>query len=296
MAPLRPACYPLGVERARRPERYTLVHGVRVPTFLYGTAWKEDATAPLVRMALDAGFRGIDTANQRRHYHEAAVGEALAAGDLRRDDLFLQTKFTYVEGQDHRLPYDPHAPLATQVEQSFASSLQHLGVDRLDSYVLHGPSVARGFSADDREVWKAMERLHAAGKTRLLGVSNVNAGQLAELYTGASTKPAIVQNRCFAAMGWDRAVRQICAERDILYQGFSLLTANREVLGHRRVHEIASRTGRTVPQVIFRFALEVGMTPLTGTTSRAHMAEDLGVYEFELEPADVQTLDQLAER
>jgi diketogulonate reductase-like aldo/keto reductase len=273
--------------------RYTQVHDVRVPTFVYGTAWKEDETARLVRMALDAGFRGIDTANQRRHYHEAAVGEALRASGLRREDLFLQTKFTYLGGQDHRLPYDPHAPLVTQVEQSFASSLEHLGVDHLDSYVLHGPSVARGLGADDWETWEAMERLHAAGKTRLLGVSNVSAGQLAELYTGASVKPAIVQNRCFAAMGWDRAVRRFCSERGIIYQGFSLLTANREVLMARRVHEIAARVRRTVPQVIFRFALQVGMTPLTGTTSAAHMAEDLGVYDFALEPDEVEDIEEL---
>jgi diketogulonate reductase-like aldo/keto reductase len=86
-------------------------------------------------------------------------------------------------------------------------------------------------------------------------------------------------------------VPQFCSERDILYQGSSLLTANREVLRHRRVHEIASRTGRTVPQVIFRFALQVGI--LTGTTPGTHMAEDLSVYDFELDPADVQILDQL---
>jgi diketogulonate reductase-like aldo/keto reductase len=285
------------VEQDPEPTRYTRVRNVRVPTFIYGTAWKEDDTARLVRMALDAGFRGIDTANQRRHYHEAGVGEALAgalpAGGLRRDDVFLQTKFTHVGGQDHRLPYDPRAPLATQVEQSFASSLQHLGVDYLDSYVLHGPSMGHGLSADDWETWQAMERLHGADKARLLGVSNVNVGQLAELYASASTKPAIVQNRCFAAMGWDRAVRQFCRERDILYQGFSLLTANRDVLRHRRVHEIAARTGRTVPQVIFRFAVQDGMTALTGTTSGAHMTEDLGVYDFELEPDEVRALDEL---
>ena len=131
------------MELAPQPPRFASVQTARVPTFIYGTAWKEDDTGRLVRMALDAGFRGIDTANQRRHYHEAGVGEALAeafaAGVLRREDVFLQTKFTYVGGQDHRLPYDPRAPLATQVEQSFASSLQHLGVDYLDSYVLHGP-------------------------------------------------------------------------------------------------------------------------------------------------------------
>jgi hypothetical protein len=105
------------VEQDREPTRYTRVRNVRVPTFIYGTAWKEDDTARLARMALDAGFRGIDTANQRRHYHQAGVGEALAgalpAGGLRREDVFLQTKFTHVGGQDHRLPYDPRAPFGS---------------------------------------------------------------------------------------------------------------------------------------------------------------------------------------
>jgi diketogulonate reductase-like aldo/keto reductase len=275
----------------REVAREVRVQGVRVPTFVYGTAWKEDATAPLTRAALDAGFRGIDTANQRRHYFEAGVGEAvagaLATGRLTRDDVFLQTKFTYVNGQDNRLPYDPRASLTTQVEQSFASSLQHLGVDQLDSYVLHGPSVRRGLSTADQETWQAMERLHAAGKTRLLGVSNVNLGQLEILWDASSVKPAIVQNRCFAAMGWDYSVREFCHRHDILYQGFSLLTANPEVLAHPRVREIASRTGRTIPQVIFRFALQIGMVALTGTTSAAHMREDLAVYDFALDPDEV---------
>ena len=270
------------------------VRGVRVPTFIYGTAWKEDATASLARTALDAGFRGIDTANQRRHYHEAGVGEALrgaVTADLRRNDLFLQTKFTYAAGQDHRLPYDPRAPLATQVAQSFASSLEHLGVEHLDSYVLHGPSVRRGLGDDDWETWAAMERLHGDGKTRLLGVSNVTLAQLEALYARASVKPAVVQNRCFAAMGWDRDVRRFCAERGILYQGFSLLTANPDVFRFRFVHEIAARRGMTLPQVVFRFALEVGMVALTGTTSRAHMDEDLRVYDFALDPEEVQAIE-----
>ena len=271
-----------------------LVQGVRVPAFLYGTAWKEDATAPLARAALDAGFRGIDTANQRRHYFEAGVGEALAgalAAGLAREDIFLQTKFTYAGGQDHRLPYDPAAALATQVAQSFANSLEHLGVAHLDSYVLHGPSVRRGLSDDDWETWAAMERLHGEGKTRLLGVSNVTLAQLEELYRRASVKPAVVQNRCFAAMGWDREVRRFCAERDILYQGFSLLTATPDVFRFRFVHEIAARKGMTLPQVVFRFALEVGMVALTGTTSRAHMEEDLRVCDFALEPEEVRAIE-----
>jgi len=276
------------------PSRHVDVQDVRVPTFIYGTAWKEDTTASLARTALDAGFRGIDTANQRRHYFEAGIGEALAdafAAGLAREDLFLQTKFTYAAGQDHRLPYDPRAPLAAQVAQSFASSLEHLGVDHLDSYVLHGPSVRRGLSDDDWETWAAMEQLHAAGKTRLLGVSNVTLAQLEALHARASVKPAVVQNRCFAAMGWDRDVRRFCAERGILYQGFSLLTANPDVFRLRFMHEIAARKGMTLPQVVFRFALEVGMVALTGTTSRAHMEEDLQAYDFALDPEEVRAIE-----
>ncbi len=135
------------------PDRTISVAGVRVPRFLYGTAWKEDETRRLTELALRQGFRGIDTANQRRHYHEAAVGQAVAAavavGVVARDDLFLQTKFTFRRGQDHRLPYDPAAPVATQVGQSFARSLEHLGTDRIDSYLLHGPTGRSGLAPDD---------------------------------------------------------------------------------------------------------------------------------------------------
>jgi diketogulonate reductase-like aldo/keto reductase len=277
--------------------RHAEVQGVQVPRLSYGTAWKEDATAGLVRAAIAAGFRGIDTANQRRHYHEAAVGEgvhaALAAAGLRRDDLFLQTKFTQVGGQDHRLPYDPSTPPATQVAQSLASSLQHLGVERIDSLVLHGPSTGHGLTDEDWEIWGAMERLHGAGKTRLLGVSNVNLGQLRGLCATASVKPAIVQNRCFATRGWDRAVRAYCNEQGILYQGFSLLTANPEVLRHPRVAALAAKLGKTVPQVIFRFALAKGMIALTGTTSSRHMAEDLDIHDFVLEPGETSAIEAL---
>src|SRR5262245_39342973 len=126
------------------PERTNLIDGVRVPRLLYGTAWKEDETRRLTELALEQGCRGIDPANQRRHYCEAAVGEAIAAavnrGLATRDQLFLQTKFTFRRGQDHRLPYDPEAPVATQVEQSFVSSQSHLGAETIDSFLLHGSS------------------------------------------------------------------------------------------------------------------------------------------------------------
>src|SRR5216117_128195 len=220
-------------------------HPAPRPDFLYGTAWKQDRTQSLTELALRMGFRGIDTANQRRHYFEAGVGQALAAayraGVVTRADLFLQTKFTYQAGQDHRLPYDPAADLGMQLAQSLASSLEHLGTDHVDSYVLHGPASGHGWTDDDAEVWVAMVKERDAGRARLLGVSNVSLLHLEQMVAAGAETPAFVQNRCFARLGWDRDVRAFCRDRKIVYQGFSLLTANLEVLQSRRVAEIAAR-------------------------------------------------------
>lgn len=271
---------------------------IRVPPFLYGTAWKEQETDRLTLLAIRQGFRGIDTANQRRHYFEAAVGQAIktaiAGGIVTRADLFLQTKFTFRGGQDHRLPYDPAAPISKQVEQSFVSSLEHLGTHVIDSYVLHGPNQSVGLSAADWDAWRAMESIHNSGNARLLGVSNVNLDQLKELCDGARVRPRFVQNRCYANRGWDWEVRQFCTANRITYQGFSLLTANRGVLAHANMRRIASRHSRTVSQIVFRFALDVGMLPLTGTTSQAHMREDLDVSEFQLTPDEVSLIERIA--
>jgi diketogulonate reductase-like aldo/keto reductase len=272
------------------------IAGAHVPTFIYGTAWKEERTAGLVAQALTAGFRGFDTANQRKHYHEADVGRALLAafarGTVRREDVFVQTKFTFLAGQDRRVPYDPAAPITQQVAQSFESSLSHLGVERIDSYLLHAPSQARGLSAVDLEAWRAMETLHDAGKSRFLGVSNVAPDQLTTLLRHARVRPTFVQNQCFASRGWDAAVRAICDREGLVYQGFSLLTANVAIFRWPVIHDIARRHGRTPAQVIFRFALQLGIIPLTGTTNPRHMADDLVMYEFELTAAEVKTIER----
>jgi diketogulonate reductase-like aldo/keto reductase len=282
------------------PEGTLSIEGVSVPRFLYGTAWKEDQTQRLTELALRQGFRGIDTANQRRHYHEAAVGQAVAAsiksGLVAREDLFLQTKFTFRRGQDHRLPYDPKAPIATQVEQSFASSLKHLGVAVIDSYLLHGPTERIGLAPADWQAWRAMEAIHASGRVRLLGVSNVSLEQLKGLCQQARVRPRFVQNRCYAVRGWDRRVREFCAANGLLYQGFSLLTANREVMASPELARIAKRHGRSVSQIVFRFALDAGMLPLTGTTDADHIRADLEVFDFHLERDEVERIEGLATR
>jgi diketogulonate reductase-like aldo/keto reductase len=259
------------------------------PPFLYGTAWKENVTERLTLSAIENGFRGIDTANQRKHYFEAGVGAAVARCGVPRSELFLQTKFTYRDGQDHRLPYDPDAGAPEQVKQSFASSLEHLRTDYIDSYVLHGPSRRRGLSSQDHEVWRAMEEL----PVRHLGISNVALDQLEELWTFAAIKPSFVQNRCYASTGWDFDIRAFCKAKGIVYQGFSLLTANVRELRSARFEEIVKRTGRTPAQVVFRFALEVGMLPLTGTSNPAHMREDLAALEFSLSAEDVARIERM---
>jgi len=267
------------------------VQGVRVPTMLYGTAWKEDATCGLVKDALGAGFLGIDTANQRKHYHEAEAGRALAET---ASDAFVQTKFTYRRGQDDRLPYDPGAPLGEQVRQSFASSQDHLGRRVIDSYLLHGPELDQGWSPGDAEVWRAMEGLHDEGLVRLIGVSNVRAGQLRGLLSSARVRPAFVQNRCYAKTGFDREMRELCAAEGVVYQGFSLLTANRDLWGHKALHPVARRLSATPAQVVLRYALSIGILPLTGTTDAAHMKQDLGYPALTLTPDEQALISSLA--
>jgi diketogulonate reductase-like aldo/keto reductase len=264
---------------------------------MYGTAWKKEATARLVQEAVGAGFTAIDTANQLIHYQEAMVGEALLAlakQGTSRDRLFLQTKFTSANGQDHRTPYDPKADLTTQVTQSFDSSLDHLHTDYIDSYVLHGPQDRRGLGAEDWEIWTAIETIYDSGRAKLIGVSNVSAEQLTLLCGRARHRPMVVQNRCYAALGWDQEVRAICRTHRIIYQGFSLLTANRELFAKPEVRAMASKYGMGLAQLIFRFAMQIGMLPLTGTTNPQHMREDLQSDRFTIDSGDLQRLETIA--
>jgi diketogulonate reductase-like aldo/keto reductase len=114
------------------------------------------------------------------------------------------------------------------------------------------------------------------------------------LCTRAKVRPAFVQNRCFARLGWDRDVRNFCRDHGIVYQGFSLLTANVNELRTPRFWSIVDRTERTPAQVVFRFAVQSGMLPLTGTTNPDHMREDLEVFNFELTADEVRDIENIA--
>ncbi|MBI3297007.1 MAG: aldo/keto reductase [Elusimicrobia bacterium] len=267
------------------------------PKLIYGTAWKAERTAELVERAVLAGFRGIDTACQPKHYNEAGVGQALASLERKgipRDALFLQTKFTSLDGQDpSRVPYDPSAPLASQVAQSFAASLKNLGTDRLDSWVLHAPM--RTFD-ETLTVWEAMEKVHRAGGAKALGISNCyELDSLKALYESAAVKPSVVQNRFYAKTGYDVGLRAWCGDNGLTYQSFWTLTANPHILSHPVLQTIARDRRKTPEQILLRFLTQQGVVPLTGTTSERHMKEDLEALDFGLSAADLGALLPLFE-
>lgn len=266
----------------------TSAAGVRVPRILYGTAWKKADTARLVTLAIGTGFRGIDTACQPKHYDEAGVGTGIAAclaTELTRSELYLQTKFTSVSGQDpERIPYDAKAPLGEQLVQSFAASLRNLQTDYLDCLLVHSPLPSL---TETLEIWRAIEALIDTGKILQAGISNCYAlSTLEHLHRNARWKPAVVQNRFYAETGFDREVRAFCRDHNIIYQSFWTLTANRKSLAHATITALASSYRRTAAQVLFRYLSQIGVVPLTGTRSETHMREDLSIFDFELSAAE----------
>ena len=215
--------------------KYGVITSARatIPEIIYGTAWKKTKTQEYVEQAVRQGFRAIDTACQPKHYYEKGVGDALEQlyqqNLIQREDIFLQTKFTSVNGQDpNNIPYDPTAPLRDQVLQSFAKSCENLRTNYLDSLVMHSPM---GTIADTLVVWKTFEELYKQGKVRYLGMSNTyQLRVLQTIYDSAEIKPTFLQNRFYRDSGYDYAIREFCREHSIYYQSFWTLTANPDIL------------------------------------------------------------------
>jgi diketogulonate reductase-like aldo/keto reductase len=273
----------------------TSAAGIRIPKILYGTAWKKSDTQRLVATAIGQGFRGIDTACQPKHYEEPGVGAGVAASlgaNLSRADLYLQTKFTGLSGQDpKRIPYDSRAPIAQQVAQSLEVSLRNLRTDYIDCLVLHSPLPS---AEQTHEAWAAMEALVDSGKVGQLGISNCyQLLQLEALYDGARVKPAVIQNRFYADTQYDRNIRAYCRRRHILYQSFWTLTANPRALASPAITALTEKYERTAPQILFRYLTQIDAVPLTGTSSEPHMRQDLAIFEFQLTAAEIAQLTTL---
>jgi diketogulonate reductase-like aldo/keto reductase len=268
---------------------------IRVPRIIYGTAWKKAATEQLVGIAIQRGFRGIDTACQPKHYNEAGVGAGVAASlkqGLTRAELYLQTKFTSLSGQDpKRIPYDSMASLADQITQSVAASLKNLQTDYLDCVLLHSPMPSM---AQTQAAWRTLETFVDTGQVRQLGISNCyNRTDLERLYETARIKPAVIQNRFYVETNYDRDIRAFCDQGQIIYQSFWTLSANPQVLSHETMTALASTHHRTAPQILFRYLTQIGVVPLTGPKSETHMREDLAIFDFELTDEERGAIDAL---
>ena len=273
----------------------TTASGVKMPWLIYGTAWKKERTADLVVKAIQAGFEGIDTACQPKHYDEPLVGTAfhrLQNMGIKRESLFLQTKFTSLEGQDSKqLPYDRKASLPSQVSQSFETSKKNLQTQYVDSLVLHSPMAHH---AQLMEVWEAMETIYKAGGALQLGISNChNLEVLKQLYADARVKPAVVQNRFYPETGYDADLRNWCANNEITYQCFWTLTANPHILASHTIRTIAQNHQKTEAQIFFRYLNQSRIVPLTGTCSEQHMKEDLSIQNFELSSDELKKVSSL---
>ena len=270
--------------------------GIKMPKVIYGTAWKKERTAKLVEQAIVTGFRGIDTACQPKHYHEAGVGEGIAAcisrGLVDRSKLYLQTKFTSLNGQDpNSIPYDPKANLSDQVAQSFLVSLTNLQTTYLDCLVLHSPLANQ---QQTMEVWQAMEKLVISSGVKQLGISNCyDLKTLEDLYRAAEITPAVIQNRFYSDTEYDRTIRDFCRGNGVIYQSFWTLTANPHILADNTLQSLATKYKRSAAQVFFRYLTQIGIVPLTGTTSATHMLEDLAIFDFELNPEECAAIGTL---
>ena len=267
---------------------------IRTPRIIYGTAWKKADTARLVTLAIQTGFRGIDTACQPKHYNEAGVGTAVAASlgrGLTRADLYLQTKFTSLSGQDpDQIPYDRKATLPNQVAQSIKVSLVNLQTDYLDCVLLHSPMPTM---TQTQSAWRALESFVDAGQVRQLGISNCyRQDDIKGLYEGARIKPAVVQNRFYADTNYDRDIRAYCDQHQIIYQSFWTLSANPRLLAHKTISAPAAIHRRTPAQILFRYLTQIGVVPLTGTKSVAHMREDLSIFDFQLSNEELRAIEE----
>ncbi|MGX1933194.1 aldo/keto reductase [Microbacterium resistens] len=253
----------------------TLNNGVEMPQLGFGVFQvPDDETAAAVETALAAGYRSIDTAAV--YGNEAGVGRALAASGLPRDELFVTSK---VWISDHG--YD-----ATL--RAYDAALDRLGLDRLDLYLIHWPTPARGIYP---ETWRALERLYADGRVRAIGVSNFEPAHLDRIATETGIVPAVNQVELHPALQ-NRAVVAANTARGIVTEAWSPL-AQGAVLRERAIVEIAERHGKTPAQVVLRWHLQQGRVVIPKSVTPARIAENLDVFDGDLSAEELAAIDAL---
>ncbi|KAJ6634262.1 9,11-endoperoxide prostaglandin H2 reductase [Pseudolycoriella hygida] len=263
---------------------------MQMPKIMYGTAWKKSDTSQFVKLALNNGFKGIDTACQPKHYYEPGVGDALE--NFNREEIFLQTKFTSINGQDPKnCPYDRNLPLEEQIVTSFETSLKNLRTHYIDSLILHGPLKNH---KENMVLWRQFEKFAERKQVRMLGVSNFyDVDEFIHLYEDAVIKPQVIQNRFYSGTNYDKEIRQFCKENRIIYQSFWTLTANPHILENVNVRKAAEKRGVPATSLFFAYLSETGIVPLTGTKNVQHMKDDLSAMELILTDEEMSIFRRL---
>jgi len=247
-----------------------LVHGGEIPLLGFGV-WQVPEgreCVEAVRWALEAGYRHVDTA--QAYGNERSVGHALRDSGLAREDVFITTKF-------HPGRKDP--------EREAARSLDRLGIDYVDLYIVHWPRGGATWA------WDGMQRAHEQGYARAIGVSNFSAAELDELRAVADVQPAVNQVQ-FSPLEFRRGLLEVCEERGIVIEAYSPLGTGRH-LGDRAVAGIAERLGRTPAQVLIRWCLQRDLVVLPKSTHRERIEENAQVFDFTLSHEDMAALDAL---
>jgi diketogulonate reductase-like aldo/keto reductase len=223
-----------------------------------------------VRWALELGYRHVDTA--QAYGNEESVGRALRDSGVPREEVFITTKFF---------------PAHEDPESEAQRSLERLGVDQLDLYIIHWPQGGPTWA------WPGMERAHERGYARSIGVSNFSVGELDELLAVAETRPVVNQVQ-FNPFAYRRSLLEACGERDVALEAYSPLGTGRH-LSDARVREIAERVGHTPAQVLLRWCVQRDLVVIPKSTHRERIAENAEIFDFTLSDEDMAALDALDE-
>jgi diketogulonate reductase-like aldo/keto reductase len=247
-----------------------LADGNPIPTLGLGV-WQVPDGAECERAvswALELGYRHIDTA--QAYQNEASVGRALAASGVPAAEVFITTKFW---------------PQSQDPEAEAQRSLERLGVDQLDLYIVHWPAHGPTWA------WPGMERAHERGYARSIGVSNFSLSELDEVKAAATIQPVVNQVQ-FSPFEWRRELLEACAERGVAIEAYSPLGTGRH-LEDPTVNEVAERVARTPAQVLIRWSLQRDAIVIPKSTHRERIEANANVFDFELSDRDVAALDGL---
>ena len=249
---------------------YVLADGIQMPMLGLGVWQVPDGPGceNAVRWALELGYRHIDTA--QLYGNERSVGTGLRDSGVPRDEVFITTKF-------HPGRRDPAAELAL--------SLERLGLDQVDLYLVHWPQ------GGPLRAWPGMEEAHKRGHARSIGVSNFNVAELGTLLATATIAPVVDQVQ-FSPVKYRRRLLEASQEAGVVLEAYSPLGTAR-YLSKRAVKRMAKRLGRTPAQVLLRWCLQHAVPVIPKSTHRARIEENARIFDFTLSPDDMAELDAL---